>query len=177
MTSIGNLRGCWIIAVVTLLGADFGVTIKRPRSDPNVPFPPACPTSDNLANLCNYSNERPRYQDSFFPASGASHFRRRGHAINRMESWYSSCCGGLVEKQPSEVLCCAKQAWKQALSQFCVEEYSTMTMAYECCQYKGDARWICFDSELPNPDYSPIPGYTAPEMPPELGFTFDPTAC
>lgn len=67
--------------------------------------------------------------------------------------------------------------WKQALSQFCVEEYATMTLPYECCADRGDTRWMCFDSELPNPDYSPTPGYTAPPVPQEPGFMFNAIAC
>ena len=67
--------------------------------------------------------------------------------------------------------------WKQALSQFCVEEYGTMTLPYECCEDGGDARWTCFDSELPNPNYSSTPGYTAPIMPQEPGFNFNANAC
>ncbi|KAM6899918.1 extracellular matrix protein 1 [Xenentodon cancila] len=146
-------------------------------NEPNVPFPPALPTFKNLANICHQGQSRPRYPDSFFPTSGVSHFRRRGAAINRLESWYSLCCSGQVAQQASQILCCAQQAWKQALSHFCVEEFSTMTAVYECCESKGEPRWQCFNSKLPNPNYSPTPGYTAPAMPSEPGFTFEPNAC
>ncbi|XP_057684457.1 extracellular matrix protein 1-like isoform X2 [Corythoichthys intestinalis] len=138
----------------------------------NVPFPPARPTASNLANICTQGQGRPRYADSFFPRSGAGHFKRRGKAINRLESWYARCCG-----LPAERLCCARQAWKEALSQFCTEEFMTMSGHYECCRMDGDERWTCFDSELPNPDYEATPGYTAPAMPFEPGFDFDVNAC
>ncbi|XP_022603255.1 extracellular matrix protein 1-like [Seriola dumerili] len=177
MTSTGGLRGFWIVALLTLHGANLGDTQRNSLNEPDVPFPPACPTALNLAAICHQGEGRPRYPASFFPGSGASHFRRRGNAINRLESWYSLCCGGQVAQQSHQILCCAQQAWKQALSQFCVEEYATMTVPYECCENRGDARWKCFDSELPNPNYNPTPGYTAPQVPAELGFTFNANAC
>ncbi|KAG7501112.1 extracellular matrix protein 1-like [Solea senegalensis] len=172
MTSLGGLTGFWVIAMLTLYGEAQGHSLN----EPDVPFPPACPTAQNLAAICHQGQGRPRYPASFFPVSGASHFRRCGNAINRLESWYSLCCSGHAAQQ-SQLLCCAQQAWKQALSKFCAEEYSTMTVPYECCEDRGDARWKCFDSELPNPNYSSTPGYTAPQLPAEPGFTFDSNAC
>ncbi|XP_061597872.1 extracellular matrix protein 1-like [Cololabis saira] len=175
MTSAGRLVGFWIIAVMTV--AHLGETKKYSYNEPNVPFPPARPTMRNLANICHQGQGRPRYPDSFFPNSGASHYRRRGDAINRLESWYSLCCSGQVAQQVGQILCCAQQAWKHALSRFCAEEFSTMTLAYECCEDKGEARWRCFDSRLPNPNYSATPGSIAPEMPAEPGFTFRQDTC
>ncbi|CAG5885962.1 extracellular matrix protein 1 [Menidia menidia] len=177
MTSTQCLRVFWIMALMILLGAQLGESRRKSKKEPNVPFPPAYPTPQNVAAVCTGGNGRPRYPDSFFPASSFSHYRRRGKAINRLESWYSLCCSGVVAQQPDQKLCCAQQAWKQALFQFCEEESSTMTVVYECCGYQENARWTCFNSELPNPDYSPTPGYTAPLMPPERGFTFNPNAC
>ncbi|XP_054462629.1 extracellular matrix protein 1-like [Anoplopoma fimbria] len=177
MISIGGLTGFWIIALVTIHGADVGETKRNSLNEPDVPFPPACPTTQNLAAICYQGQGRPRYSSSFFPNSGVSHFRRRGSAINRLESWYSLCCSGQIAQQSDQILCCAKQAWKQTLSQFCMEEFSTMTKAYMCCADRGDARWACFDSELPNPNYDSKPGYTAPPVPEEPGFTFNAFAC
>ncbi|XP_029299304.1 extracellular matrix protein 1 [Cottoperca gobio] len=174
MISIGGLGGFWILALLTLHSADMGETQKYYLEEPDVPFPPANPTVQNLDAICNQSQGRPRYPSSFFPRSSVSHFRRRGNCINRMESWYSSCCSG---QQSDQILCCTQQAWKQALTQFCVEEFSTMTNAYVCCVDSGDDRWECFDSELPNPNYDPTPGYTAPTVAEELGFIFNATAC
>ncbi|XP_049890550.1 extracellular matrix protein 1-like [Epinephelus moara] len=173
MISTGGFAGFWITALLTLHGADVGETRRNSLNEPDVPFPPACPTAQNLAAICNQGQGRPRYPPSFFPNSRVSHFRRRGNAINRLESWYSQCCSG----QSNQILCCAQQAWKQALSQFCVEEYSTMTLPYVCCADRGDARWRCFDSELPNPNYEATPGYTAPAVPDEPGFIFNPNTC
>lgn len=79
-------------------------------NEPDVPFPPACPTAHNLAAICHHGQGRPRYPASFFPGSGASHFRRRGNAINRLESWFSLCCSGQVAQQTNQILCCAQQA-------------------------------------------------------------------
>ncbi|XP_041664617.1 extracellular matrix protein 1 [Cheilinus undulatus] len=177
MVSMGGLAGFLLLALLALHGIAVGESQRNSLNEPDVPFPPACPTPHNLAAICHYGQGRPRYLASFFSGSGSSHFRRRGNAINRLESWYSLCCSGQVAQDSSQILCCATQAWKQALSQFCVEEYSTMTLAYECCEDRGDARWSCFNSELPNPNYSPTPGYTAPEVPLQPGFTFNANAC
>nr|XP_020479460.1 extracellular matrix protein 1-like isoform X2 [Monopterus albus] len=153
MNSAGGLIGFWIIALLTLHAANLGETNYNFLNEPNVPFPPARPTVRNLAAICHCGQGRPRYLASFFPSSGASHFRRRGSAINRLESWYSLCCSGQVAHSSSQILCCARQA------------------------AKGDARWMCFNSELPNPNYYPVPDYTAPKVPLEPGFTFNPYAC
>ncbi|KAL3983974.1 claudin [Sarotherodon galilaeus] len=180
MTSAERLAGLCIIALALFYGAHLGETKKNSRKvhkEPDVPFPPARPSTHNLAAICHQGRGRPRYPPSFFPKSGSSHFRRRGHAMNRLESWFRVCCSGHLDEQSSQILCCAQQAWKKALSQFCVEEYSTMTLPYECCENTGEARWSCFDSELPNPNYTSTPGYDAPEIPEEPGFTFDPNTC
>ncbi|XP_074469988.1 extracellular matrix protein 1 [Sebastes fasciatus] len=177
MISIGGLTGFWIIALLTLHGADVGETKRNFLNEPDVPFPPACPTAQNLAAICYHGQGRPRYLSSFFPNSWFSHFRRRGTAINRLESWYGLCCGGQVAQESNQILCCTQQAWTQALSQFCMEEYGTMTNAYVCCADRGYARWVCFDSELPNPNYDPTPDYIAPPVPEEPGFTFNANAC
>lgn len=67
--------------------------------------------------------------------------------------------------------------WKQALTQFCMEEYATMTAAYHCCEQSGAARWLCFDGAVSKRNYSPTAGYTAPSLPEEPGFTFDANTC
>ncbi|MEQ2226086.1 hypothetical protein ILYODFUR_023977 [Ilyodon furcidens] len=173
MTSTGGPIDFLMIALIALLGSDQRETTRSSLTNADVPFPPAAPTSLNLAAICQKGHCRSRYLPSFFPRSGGSHFCFRGMAINRLESWYSLCCA----KPEAQKLCCAQQAWKKALSRFCVEEFSTKTMVYECCEYKGDARWSCFESELPNPDYSCVPGYIAANMPSEPGFTFNQGTC
>lgn len=77
----------------------------------DVPFPPAPPTSENLDDICCQAHGRLRYPDSFFPRSGRSYLRRRGKAINRLESWYAFCCSDQLAKHSDFlVLCCAQQA-------------------------------------------------------------------
>uniref|UniRef100_A0A1A7YZ92 Extracellular matrix protein 1 n=1 Tax=Iconisemion striatum TaxID=60296 RepID=A0A1A7YZ92_9TELE len=176
MTSATGLMGFWITALIILVATVAEAQTNR-ANGPNIPFPPAGPNMRNLNNICKEGQKRPRYPEKSFPPSGSSDLRRRGKAINRLESWYNVCCHGQNAPPESQILCCTKQAWKQALSQFCVEEYSTMSSVYECCQYKDVARWTCFDSELPNPDYNGKPLYTAPLMPQEPGFTFNSNAC
>ncbi|KAK9526724.1 hypothetical protein VZT92_015409 [Zoarces viviparus] len=173
MISIGGLTGFWMIALLTLHGADVGETNRSSFNEPDVPFPPAYPTAQNLAAICHQGQGRPRYLPGFFPRSRVSHFRRRGNAINRLESWYSYCCSDQIAQQNHQILCCAQQAWRQTLTQFCTEEFSTMTGAYVCCGDRGDAQWACFNRELPNPNYDPTPGYIAPPVPVEPGFTFN----
>ncbi|XP_029976880.1 extracellular matrix protein 1 [Salarias fasciatus] len=178
MTSAGGLTGFWVIALMTLHSANLGESKPYSLNEPDVPFPPAYPTAGNLFAICHQGQGRPRYPDSFFPTSGASHFRRRGIAINRMESWFNFCCSGVPAQENSKILCCAQQAWKRALSMFCTAEYSTMTLVYECCEAKGEDRWRCF-SEFPiNPGYFSMPGYTAPGVLVDNRlFTFNSQTC
>ncbi|XP_034016893.1 extracellular matrix protein 1 [Thalassophryne amazonica] len=178
MISAAGLSAFWIISLLTLQCSIVGAP-QSPRhsdSEPDVPFPPASPTAENLAAICNFGNFRPRYLPNFFPKNGFSHFRRRGNAINHLETWYISCCDGQISDS-QQVLCCAQQAWKQALFQFCMDEYGTMTAPYWCCEEKADARWECFDREPPNPGYDQTPDYIAPALPPESGFTFNSSTC
>ncbi|TNM93115.1 hypothetical protein fugu_018517 [Takifugu bimaculatus] len=179
MILTGSLTGCWITALIlTLPSANMGEKGKaNSLGEPIIPFPPALPTCENLSDICQSGDARPRYLTNFFPKSGASHFRRRGKAINRMESWLSQCCAGEAAEGNTQVLCCAQQAWKQALALFCMEEYATMTTAYHCCEQSGAARWLCFDGAPSKRSYSPTAGYTAPALPEEPGFTFDANTC
>lgn len=84
----------------------FSETRRGSLTNADVPFPPAAPTSLNLCAICQNGHCRPIYPPSLFSQSSASHFRRRGNAINRLESWYSLCCG----KPETQKLCCVQQA-------------------------------------------------------------------
>lgn len=99
------------------------------------------------------------------------------HCINNLSCLHPNTNNEVCFSLANDIMNIFVLQWKQALSQFCVEEYSTMTLPYECCADRGDARWTCFDSELPNPNYNPTPGYTAPTMPQEPGFTFNANVC
>lgn len=134
MSLTGSLMGFWIIAFITTLPSTnvggnlflqplmssshptnltFFISAKRKTHTlwaPDVPFPPAFPTYENLYDICYSSHARPRYPPSFFPKSGVSHYRRRGKAINRLESWFTSCCSGQVAQDVAQILCCAQQA-------------------------------------------------------------------
>ncbi|KAM8841106.1 extracellular matrix protein 1 [Spinachia spinachia] len=173
MISLREVTGFCILALLTLHCADAEKTEENVLNEPDVPFPPACPTAENLVAICNQSQGRPRYPSSFFPKSMVSHFRRRGNAINRLESWYTVCCSG----ESDQILCCAKQAWIETLKQFCMEEHSTMTNAYVCCRNKGADVWACFNSSVPNPNYDPNPDYIAPAIPTQPTMAFNASAC
>ncbi|XP_028317127.1 extracellular matrix protein 1 [Gouania willdenowi] len=170
--------GFWITVLMAFHCTAIAEAGPYTLNEPDMPFPPALPTAQNLQAICHSGGGRPRYPDSFFPSSGSSHFRRIGAAVNRLESWFTLCCSGTVAQTNDQILCCATQAWKQALSLFCKAEYSTMTLVYECCEYKDEAKWTCFDDGPANPLYNPTPGYAAPNVSTESGlFSFDSSAC
>ncbi|KAK9957853.1 hypothetical protein ABG768_012057 [Culter alburnus] len=95
--------------------------------------------------------------------------RHTGKAVNRLEAWLSQCCyGGLAYgKAWTDPLLC----WKTALSCFCIEEYSTMTLVHECCEKKGE------ESRDPNPFYQPLSGYRVPILLPGRILTRDTITC
>ncbi|KAK7139252.1 hypothetical protein R3I93_016399 [Phoxinus phoxinus] len=140
-------------------------------------FPPARPSVYNLKQICLYGNGRPRYPDSSFPSSSYAYARRAGKAVNRLEAWFSRCCYGGLTHGNGQILCCAEQAWETALSHFCTEEYSTMTLVHECCEKKQEERWNCFQKKAANPFYQPLSGYRAPIISPDRIFTWDPNTC
>ncbi|KAL0985383.1 hypothetical protein UPYG_G00156190 [Umbra pygmaea] len=152
------------------------------NSNPSVVFPPGQPTPDNLQAICLHSSRRPRYPASFYPSSGFGHLHRQGDAVNRVESWYRTCCHGNWTHQVDLMLCCVRQAWDQSISTFCKEEFSVKARHYSCCREKED-RDYCFHEAAPNPTYMPITEETGstpdpePEPEPEPGFTFDPKTC
>ncbi|KAL4646687.1 extracellular matrix protein 1 isoform X1 [Arapaima gigas] len=145
-----------------------------------IPFPPAKPTLGNFADLCRYRESRPHYPPESLPHTGFSYLRRQADAINRVESWYGTCCmeNGMLENEPELGVCCAQQAWELTLSQFCSEEFSVKTSHYHCCKQRGRARWTCFETNTPNPTY--VPTNKAPIRtlsPAEPGFTWNPSSC
>lgn len=169
MAPAGELTAFWITALLTCLGAQLGgkhlwhtlqsagaftnlcfcVSIETKTVFPYVPFPPALPITENLAAICQEGSGRPRYPDSFFPPSGYSHDRRRGKAINRLESWFSLCCSGLVAQQPSQILCCAQQAvsrWGCSESEILIYVPAEQTLKVRITNSGGkchrDRKWI-----------------------------------
>ncbi|KAL0985382.1 hypothetical protein UPYG_G00156180 [Umbra pygmaea] len=153
-------------------------------SNPSVVFPPGQPTPDNLQAICLHSSRRPRYPASFYPSSGFDHHWHQGDAVNRIESWYSTCCHGNWTQKVDLMLCCVRQAWDQSISTFCEVEFSVKTSHYFCC-LKEEDRDLCFNEAAPNPTYMPITEETGstPDPKPDItfdtvpGFTFDPNTC
>ncbi|XP_062342492.1 extracellular matrix protein 1-like [Osmerus eperlanus] len=178
----GCLAGSWLLVLLALncptLGDTENVVLEYPLpQEPDVPFPLAYPSAQNIDAICKNGEYRRRYPPSYFPPSGYSHFRRRGKAINCLESWYNMCCHGNVPQDNNQNVCCAQQAWHQALSQFCEDEFSVKTVAYPCCRVKGDKRWICFDTNVVG-SYQAFPGYQAPaQLTQEPGFIWNPDQC
>ncbi|KAI7798984.1 putative extracellular matrix protein 1-like [Triplophysa rosa] len=171
----------WTSTLFTILILQFISLGGGQNIDPDVQlessFPPAKPSLTNLNAICLHGSGRARYPASSFPPSGYAYARRAGNAVNRLEAWFSQCCNGDVARGNEQILCCAKQAWEAALSQFCTEEFSTMTLAHECCEQKGEDRWKCFTKQAPNPSYQSLPGYLAPVVPQDRIFTWDPNTC
>lgn len=152
MALILNLTGLWLVAFLTIQSANvggrsfcircvyvllkfmwwwllcfsFNAEIHLKKLD--VPFPPARPTIENLDNICCQAHGRLRYPDSFYPSSGHSYLRRRGKAINRLESWYALCCSDQFAKHSDFlVLCCAQQAVSVRLCCCVLETVATLT--------------------------------------------------
>ncbi|XP_028832999.1 extracellular matrix protein 1-like isoform X2 [Denticeps clupeoides] len=152
-----------------------GRTVGGP-SPPNVLFPLGRPSPDNIGAICLYGTSRPRYPKQILPQSGRAHLSRQADAIHRTEAWYSwHCCSNNGLEERDKALCCAHQAWEQALNLFCQEEFSIKTAHYSCCLLRGEDRWSCFDSHAPNPSYYPSSSYSGADVPPPSDPAFSPT--
>lgn len=81
-----------------------------PILDYEVQFPLGRPTSDNLRAICVNGDRRPSYPESYFPASGFGQQKRKASAVNKAESWFSTCCQGNQTWGTEVTLCCATQA-------------------------------------------------------------------
>ncbi|XP_062395146.1 extracellular matrix protein 1 [Sardina pilchardus] len=152
--------------------AQFGPRGYAPH--PRIEFPPGRPTSENIQAICLYGTGRPRYPQDLLPRTGLTYLGRQADAIHRTEAWYSQqCCQGSWQQNIDRTLCCAHQAWKKALEEFCNDEFSVKTRHYHCCRLNGHARLNCFQREAPNPSYKSTTRYTGPELLPRgSAFTF-----
>ncbi|OCT69066.1 extracellular matrix protein 1 [Xenopus laevis] len=111
-------------------------------------FPPGHPSSSNIANICNKNRPKTNYGFHNLPQTGFSHLTRQGQVINAVEEGYELCCA------KENKLHCAEELWKNALEDFCLEEFSIKTSHYHCCKKKGKAKEACFKTDAPNPSYS-----------------------
>ncbi|XP_039974488.1 extracellular matrix protein 1-like isoform X2 [Xiphias gladius] len=142
-----------------------------------VQFPLGRPTSDNLQAICLHGYRRPSYPDSYFPASGFGQQRRRASAVNKAESWFSTCCQENRTWVREVMLCCATQAWELSVKSFCEEDSSVKDRLYECCRLTGSDMLTCFDTNAPNPNYEPTEEIPLPPLPSTASFSFDPNTC
>ncbi|XP_063054664.1 extracellular matrix protein 1-like [Engraulis encrasicolus] len=158
-----------------------GPAMFSPRgAPPRVVFPPGQPTAQNLQAICLQGGSRPRYPQGTLPSTGFSHLSRQADAIHRVEAWYGQqCCQGDWQQHVDRTLCCTRQAWREALHQFCEDEFGIKTRHYHCCNLRKKARWACFEREAPNPSYQPSRPYSGPNVPPRHTpvFTFNNSTC
>ncbi|XP_041649806.1 extracellular matrix protein 1-like [Cheilinus undulatus] len=147
-----------------------------PMLNYRVQFPLARPTSDNLQAICLNGDRRPRYPDSYFPRSGFGQQKRRASAVNRAESWFSTCCKRNQTWERDVMLCCATQAWELSVETFCAEDSAVKDRLYECCRLTGSDRLQCFNNDAPNPNYEATEEVPMPELPSDA-FNFDPNTC
>lgn len=158
----------------------FSPRASRPRPASSVErypvqFPLARPTSENIQAICLDGERRPRYPDSYFPASGYGVNKRQADAVNTLEAWFGNCCR---DNQTTDVtLCCATQAWEKSISHFCEVDFSIKAPHFHCCKIRGSERLSCFDNSAKNPNYNPTEGESVQSVPPKAQFSFDPQSC
>ncbi|XP_059195732.1 extracellular matrix protein 1-like [Centropristis striata] len=143
----------------------------------DVQFPLGRPNSDNLQGICLNGDLRPRYPDSFFPASGFGQQRRRATAVNNAESWFSTCCKGNQTWGSEVTLCCATQAWELSVRSFCEEDSSIKDRLYQCCRLTRSEWLNCFNNDAKNPNYDATLELPVEQLPSAAGFSFDPNTC
>ncbi|XP_075868546.1 extracellular matrix protein 1-like [Nelusetta ayraudi] len=142
-----------------------------------VQFPLARPSSGKLQAICLHSERRPRYPQSYFPRSGFGQLKRRGSAVNRAETWFTTCCQN-NETWPMELtLCCVTKAWDLSVKLFCEEEFSVKDRHYDCCKLKGSNRIECFNNNAPNPNYDPTEALPVPPLELSDNSNFDHNVC
>lgn len=141
----------------------------------SVRFPLARPSPENIQAICRHGDRRPRYPESFFPASGYGVLKRRADAVNTLEAWFGGCCG---DNRTEEVtLCCATQAWEKSASHFCEVDFSIKAPHFHCCKKRGSERLSCFDNSAKDPSYSPTEQESVQPVPAKAKFSFDPQSC
>ncbi|KAF7669753.1 hypothetical protein LDENG_00146940 [Lucifuga dentata] len=122
----------------------------------NIQFPLGRPSSTNLQAICLYGDCRPRYPDSYFPASSFGAMKRRAAAVNNAESWFD---------------------WELAVNSFCEEDASIKDRVYHCCKLVGNETLDCFQKDAPNPNYDPTQEVPLPPLPSAVPFNFDNSTC
>nr|XP_040021595.1 extracellular matrix protein 1-like isoform X1 [Gasterosteus aculeatus aculeatus] len=148
-----------------------------PILDYEVQFPLGRPTSDNLRAICVNGDRRPSYPESYFPASGFGQQKRKASAVNKAESWFSTCCQGNQTWGTELTLCCATQAWELYIQSFCEEASSIKDRLYHCCKLSGNDELACFQNDAPNPNYEATEELPVPPLPSTGVFPFDPSTC
>ncbi|XP_067248930.1 extracellular matrix protein 1 isoform X1 [Chanodichthys erythropterus] len=126
---------------------------RAPQKQPKVPgfiFPPGCPNSSNIEQICTHRQIRPRYFTKCLPCTGYGWLVRQSKAINVLEREYNQCC---KEKKGQQH--CALKKWKKMVDKFCKDEKKTKGPKFECCgEKKREEQYTCFASAAPDPRYN-----------------------
>ncbi|XP_006006139.1 extracellular matrix protein 1 isoform X2 [Latimeria chalumnae] len=122
-------------------------TVTTSQEIPKVSFPPGEPNQSNIQNVCKLRKFRPRYSQDSLPSSGFSWLRRQMKAVNKMEVQFKNCC------KNTDVLSCAQNKWREALDEFCEQEFSVKDRSNPCCKKQGTEKYSCFAERAPHPNY------------------------
>nr|XP_044994137.1 extracellular matrix protein 1 isoform X2 [Jaculus jaculus] len=113
-------------------------------SGPELPFPPALPTPDNVKNICHL--RRLRSVPRNLPATDV--VQKQLSALVRLEAEFQACC------RQGHNLTCTRKAWEDTLDGYCEKEQAIKTHQHSCCHYPpSPARDECFARRAPFPNY------------------------
>ncbi|XP_062847538.1 extracellular matrix protein 1 isoform X2 [Trichomycterus rosablanca] len=152
--------------------------VSHQLHDYYVPFPLGRPTLNNIFAICHYSGRRSWYPKEKLPDSGFGSIIRQIKANNKLEYWFPVCCGNNSTQDEELTLCCAEQAWKESLADFCWEELSIKTIPFHCCKLDGSEIWKCFEKFAVDHDYLPTNQSLWTPSPSIIeNFDFNPSTC
>ncbi|XP_053092843.1 extracellular matrix protein 1 [Pangasianodon hypophthalmus] len=147
----------------SISGVDSIAMTERMVETLHINFPPGRPNSHNIAPICGFHKNRPRYVTSCLPRTGFEWFAHQLKAINGLERSFGQCC-----KKSKDLQACAERKWKEMVDKFCKAEEKIQVNQFECCKkQRGEEQYDCFSTAAPNPDYMVLNEYSL-DIPPSL---------